>query len=58
MEKKPTSFRLTETARKLLQVLARMLGISKTGIIEIAIRRMARGEGIVEGEGETKDETN
>lgn len=39
--KHPVSFRMTNTARHLLAVLAKYFGISKTAIVEIAIREKA-----------------
>lgn len=41
MSKNPVSFRITTTAKKLLAKLARHFGISKTAIVEIAIREKA-----------------
>lgn len=39
--KVPVSFRLTEVAKQILAALARHLGISKTAVIELAIREKA-----------------
>lgn len=41
-----TSFTLTESASKLLKLLAKKLGVSQTAIIEIAVRRLADKEGV------------
>lgn len=47
MPKKPTNIRLTEDAKKLLSLLAQKLGLSQTGVIELAIRELARKEKIL-----------
>ena len=39
---KATSFRLSPRACELLEELSRALGISKTAVVEIAIRAMAK----------------
>lgn len=39
-----TTIRLTEDARRLLWRLGERLGITRTAVIELAIRRMAREE--------------
>lgn len=39
-----TSYRLSEEAQGLLNELAGLLGISKTGVLEIAIRKLAKLE--------------
>ncbi len=41
-----TSFRLSTEARRLLVLLAQRQGVSKTAIIELAIRKAARDEGL------------
>jgi predicted transcriptional regulator len=41
-----TTIRLTEDARRLLWRLGETLGISRTAVIELAIRRMAAEEEI------------
>lgn len=43
-EKTTTSLRMTPEAKRLLQELAKKLGISQTSVIEIAIRRLAEIE--------------
>jgi predicted transcriptional regulator len=44
--KPPTSFRLSDEARRLLALLAEKLSISHTAILELAIREKARREGM------------
>ena len=44
--KQATSIRLTPEAKRLLQLLAEKLGLSQTGILELAIREKAKREGI------------
>ena len=46
MPKKPTNIRLSEDAKKLLTLLAQKLGLSQTGVIELAIREFAKKEKI------------
>lgn len=41
-DKRPVSLRLSAEGRKLLQELARSLGLSRTGAIEFLIREEAR----------------
>jgi len=41
-EKYPCSFRLTERAQQLIERLSAHLGIPKTGVVEVAIRELAR----------------
>jgi len=41
-----TSFRLSAEARRLLVLLAQRQGVSKTAIVELAIRKAARDEGL------------
>lgn len=43
---KPTTFRLTLEARRLLQLLATKKGLSMTGVLEVIIRKEAKEEGI------------
>jgi hypothetical protein len=43
----PTSYRLTEEARRILAALADTLGISQRSALEIALREMAKRQGIV-----------
>ncbi|MGH9822422.1 MAG: ribbon-helix-helix protein, CopG family [Blastocatellia bacterium] len=44
--KKATSVRLSDDARSLIEELARSLGISQTAVLEQAVRRFAKAEGI------------
>lgn len=46
MERKQRSIRLTTDARRLLELLAARLGLNQTAVIELAIRRLAEGEGV------------
>ena len=41
-----TSFRLTEETHRLLLALATRLGVSQADVLALAIRRLAREEGI------------
>ena len=50
MEKKFKGFRLTSTAVSILERLAERLGLSMTGVIEIALRQMGEREGIAQNE--------
>ena len=43
--KKPTTVRLSAEAQRLLDALADKNGISKTAVLELAIRKMAEQEG-------------
>lgn len=47
MPKKPTNIRLTQDAKNLLTLLAQKLGLSRTGVIELAIRELAKKEKIL-----------
>jgi hypothetical protein len=42
MERKPTSFRLSTTAMRLIVLLAESLGLSQTAVIEMAVRELAK----------------
>lgn len=44
--KKSTSFRLTEDALALIEALAKSLGIDKSSVVEIAVRKLASAEGV------------
>lgn len=49
MERAPkhqTSVTLTQEAKRLVEMIAAKLGISRSAVWEIAIRRMARDEGV------------
>jgi predicted transcriptional regulator len=44
--KKNTSVRLSENAQRLIKLLAEKLGVSQTAILELAIRCLAKREGL------------
>ncbi len=44
MRKNPTSLRLSDDAIDLVALLARRMGVSKSAVIELAIRRLAKDE--------------
>jgi hypothetical protein len=46
-DKRSTSYRLSEEARRLLALMAQQWGISQTSVIEIALRDIARRERIL-----------
>jgi hypothetical protein len=46
MGKKHTSYRISDEGKRLIKVLAQMLGITETAIVEIAVREMAEKKGI------------
>jgi hypothetical protein len=39
-----TSYRLSDDAQHLIMALADRLGVSKTGVLEMAVRKLARAE--------------
>ena len=45
--KNPTSIRMSPTAMKMRDLLAEKLGVPKSSIIEMAIRKFAEQEGII-----------
>ena len=45
-QKQPTSFRLSEHAHALINRLAEAMGLSRTAVLEQAIRALARREGV------------
>ena len=45
-EKNKTSFTLSADAVRLLAKLAARLGIKKTNVVELAVRRLAEAEGL------------
>jgi predicted transcriptional regulator len=53
-----TSFRLSEDAQGLLQQLSEQLGVSKTAVLELAVRRLARDELPSPGGGKGKAKGN
>jgi PIN domain nuclease of toxin-antitoxin system len=44
--KTPTSFRLSEEARALIERISATLGISQAAVIEMAVRQLAKKEKI------------
>lgn len=46
MAKKSTSIRITDEAKSLLEALAKRLGISQAAVMEVAIRNLAKKEGL------------
>jgi hypothetical protein len=48
MVKKQTSIRMSDTAKELVVLLAARLGISQSAVLELAIRTLAKREGIQE----------
>lgn len=44
--KKPTTIRLSAEAQRLLVLLAERNGVSKTAVLEMAVRQMAQREGV------------
>ncbi len=46
--KYPASYRLSEVCQSLIGALAGHLGVSRTGVIEQAVRKLARAEGLPE----------
>ena len=44
--KHPTSIRLSPQAKDLLAALAHTLGVSQTAVLELAVRQMAKREGL------------
>ncbi len=45
-ERQPVSFRITAETGRLLEVLSKRLGVSKAGVLALAIREMAERRGI------------
>ncbi len=45
-KKRSTGLRLSEPAREMLAQLAAQLSISQTAVLELAIRRLAKDEGV------------
>ncbi len=46
MDKKPTSIRLSDEAKRLRKLLAKQMGISQAAVLEVAIRELAEKKGI------------
>ena len=45
-QKQQSGFRLSSEAQRLLDVLASHTGVNKTGVVEMAIRDLARARGL------------
>lgn len=45
-ERQPVSFRISSETARLLDVLSKRLGVSKAGVLALAIREMAERRGI------------
>jgi len=43
-DKPPTSYRLSHAARELIDRLAEHMGVSRTDVLEMAVRQLARRE--------------
>jgi predicted transcriptional regulator len=48
MAKKKTSIRYSDEAKALLEQLAKKLGISQSAVLELAIRALAKQEGLTQ----------
>jgi predicted transcriptional regulator len=48
--KKATTIRYTPEARRLLKLLAAKLGVTQSAVIELAIRALAKAEGVTRAE--------
>lgn len=46
MPKKTVSYRLSEEDKQFIELLAKHLGVSETAIIKLAIRKLAKAEGV------------
>ena len=46
MVKKHTSYRISEEGKQCIKLLARLLGVSETAVVEIAVREMAEKKGV------------
>mgnify|MGYP003761360953 CR=1 FL=1 len=57
MKKYPIAFRLTKAAQELIDQLAEYLGISKTAIVEMSIRELARKEELYHASPESTQDT-
>jgi PIN domain nuclease of toxin-antitoxin system len=52
----PTSVRVSDTCKQLWEDTAKALGISLASTLEIAIRKLAKAEGVAERPVEAKEE--
>ncbi len=46
VNKKMSTFRLTPVAREIIENLSEKMGVSQAAVIEMAVRRLAKEEGI------------
>lgn len=46
MTKLHSTYRLSEEAKRLMQLLAQKLGVNQTTVLEIAVRKLAEAEGV------------
>lgn len=46
MTKIHVNYRITEEEKKLIEALAKQLGVSETDVIKLAIRKLAKEEGV------------
>lgn len=56
--KTPMHMRLTGTARRLMEKMAKKKGISQTAVVELAVRLMAEQEGVKDTGGGERDDTD
>ena len=52
MPNKPLSFRLSATCVRLIKNLSKVLGLKRSAVVELAIRRLAQEEKVSETEDE------
>lgn len=45
-DKTLTSYRLSDDARALIELLTKKMGVSKTDIVEMAVRELAESKGV------------
>lgn len=46
MGKHPTSMRLSDEAKRLIAILAERMAVSQSAVVEVAVRALARREGV------------
>jgi len=46
MDRSPTSFRLSTVALRIILLLAESLGLSRTAVVEMAVRELAKKNGV------------
>jgi DNA-binding PadR family transcriptional regulator len=44
--KKHTSYRISDEGKRLIKLLAQLLGVSETAVVEMAVREMAQKRGV------------